>query len=461
MPLPSTLTLPPQQSPARYVAMKDSWISGDDRRDRGRVDRVDRGVTSQRRSRSPTARRHESDREPKSRERDRSPRSSRPIAHHERVRDDRSTHEQNRRRTSRSPRRDPIEVVREKNRGRELLLDTRGHEKSKRSTTHPSPSSSKRRKTRSPSPPRSHHKKPRRATSRSPPRPDRDSSRSERRHRDLSPPPPRRRSPERSSINIRGEGKANNRDSGLFDRRGRSPSPRHDRADRTDFNRQRSPPRRDTRRDRSPPAHFQKPRERSPYNKSRDQERKRDQSLHNGRHSPEADRYEPANRSRQPSPRAPRGPKPPRGHSPKRDRGGRQPPPPSSKDDHRPGKPKPPSKGGKPSLSAASGANSIEVKGARPPAAASGANSIEVKSDKMAGRGFYGGQQGYNPHQQMQAAFPLKPQYNQGPQVDPRQYSQSPQHMTPNSYHGSPQAQSPYSAGRGNWNGQQQYSPQP
>jgi CTD kinase subunit alpha len=81
----------------------------------------------------------------------------------------------------------------------------------------------------------------------------------------------------------------------------------------------------------------------------------------------------------------------------------------------------------------------------------------------MAGRGFYGGQQGYHPNNQMQAAFPLKPQYNQGPQVDPRQYSQSPQHhMTPNSYHGSPQAQSPYSAGRGNWGGQQQqYSPQP
>lgn len=80
----------------------------------------------------------------------------------------------------------------------------------------------------------------------------------------------------------------------------------------------------------------------------------------------------------------------------------------------------------------------------------------------MADRGFYGGQQGYNPNQQMQAAFPLKAQYSQPQQVDPRQYSQSPQHhMTPNSYHNSPQAQSPYNSGRGNWGGQpQQYSPQ-
>jgi CTD kinase subunit alpha len=80
----------------------------------------------------------------------------------------------------------------------------------------------------------------------------------------------------------------------------------------------------------------------------------------------------------------------------------------------------------------------------------------------MAGQGFYGQQQGYNPNQQMQAAFPLKTQYNQQSQVDPRQYSQSPQHqMTPHSYHGSPQAQSPYNSGRGNWSNQpQQYSPQ-
>ncbi|TVY27863.1 CTD kinase subunit alpha [Lachnellula hyalina] len=436
--------------------MKDSWISGDDRRDRGRVDR---GVTRQRRSRSPTVRRHESDREPKGRER--SPGNTRSIAQHERSRDRAPEH---RRRPSRSPRREG-EAVREKNRGRELLLDTRGSDKSKRSTTHPSPSSSKRRKSRSPSPPRNHHKNSRRAPSQSPLYPDAGSLRPERRHRALSPPPPRRRSPERRSIDIRGEGKPKQyRESKAFDRRGRSPSPRRDRLERHDFGRHRSPSHRDndSRRNRSPPpAHFQKPRERSPYNsnKPKDTERRREQSSHNGRQSPDIDRYEPANRSRQESPPAPRGPKAARGQSPKRDRGGRPPPSPSSRDEYRPGKPKPQPKGGKP---AASGANSIEVKGARTSGAASGANSIEVKSDKMAGRGFYGGQQGYNPHQQMQAAFPLKPQYNQGPQVDPRQYSQSPQHhMTPNSYQGSPQAHSPYSAGRGNWGGQQQYSPQP
>ncbi|TVY78206.1 CTD kinase subunit alpha [Lachnellula suecica] len=441
---------PPSLTPfSRYAAMKDSWISGDDRRDRGRVDR---GVARQR-TRSPAARRHQSDREERDpKGRDRSPGKSRYAR-------DRS-HEHKRRA---SPRRDPVEAVREKNRGRELLLDTRGSDKPKRSTTHPSPSG-KRRKSRSPSPPRSHHKKSRRAPSQSPPYPERGSSRPERRHRAPSPLPPRRRSPEYRSLEIRGEGKPkHNRDSGAFDRRGRSASPRsprHDRPERHDFGRQSSSRRDiDSRRNRSPPqAHYQNPRERSPFNKPKDKERKREQSPNTGRHSPDIDRYEPGNRSRQQSPGAPRGPKvATRGHSPRRDREGRHPPP-SSRDEYRSGKPPP--KGGKPSLASASGANSIEVKGARPSGTASGANSIEVKSDKMNGRGFYGGpQQGFNPHQQMQAAFPLK-QYSQGP-VDPRQYSQSPQHqMTPNSYHGSPQAQSPYSAGRGNWGGQQQqYSP--
>ncbi|KAE8346043.1 hypothetical protein BDV24DRAFT_176966 [Aspergillus arachidicola] len=40
--------------------------------------------------------------------------------------------------------------------------------------------------------------------------------------------------------------------------------------------------------------------------------------------------------------------------------------------------------------------------------------------------------------------------------LDTRQYSTSPQYVTPsNSYHGSPQSTSPYSGGRGGWNGQQ------
>jgi CTD kinase subunit alpha len=440
-----------QHSPARYVAMKDSWSHGDDRRDRGRVDR---GVTRPRRSRSPAPRRLESDREPKAR--DRSPVKSRPLSQHGGDRPRERSHDR-RRRHSRSPLRDFREEVRERNRGRELL-DTRGSDKPKRSSTHHSPSSGKRRKSRSPSPTRSNHKKSRRGTSRSPSRLDADSissSRPDKKRRTLSPLPPRKRSPERRSSDLRAEGKSKHRrDSGTFERRGRSPSPKHD---ESTSRRHGSSHRYESssRHNRSPPRQSQKPRQRSPYESSKDKPQKRGHSPYAGRRSPVIDRYEPSSRSRQQSPKAPNGPKLSRGHSPSRDGRGRPP----QRDEYRPGSSKPKNVG---QLSTASGANSIDVKGARPSATASGANSIEVKSDKMAGRGFYGGQQGYNPNNQMQAAFPLKPQYNQGQQVDPRQYSQSPQHhMTPNSYHGSPQAQSPYSAGRGNWGGQQQYSPQP
>jgi CTD kinase subunit alpha len=85
----------------------------------------------------------------------------------------------------------------------------------------------------------------------------------------------------------------------------------------------------------------------------------------------------------------------------------------------------------------------------------------------MAARGNFGGPTGHhNSNQQMQAAFPLKPQFNQiqRPQIDTRQFSQSPQHVSPNSsYHGSPQSHSPYGSGRGgSWGAQQQqqFSPQ-
>ncbi|PMD37592.1 Pkinase-domain-containing protein [Hyaloscypha variabilis F] len=442
-----------QHPPGRYVAMIDSWSQGDDRRDRGRVDR---GVTRPRRSRSPASRRPESDREPKARQR--SPTKSRPLSQHggdrprERSRD-------RRRRQSRSPLRDSREEVRERNRGRELL-DTRGSDRSKRSTHHSPSSSGKRRKSRSPSPPRSHHKKSRRATSRSPSRLDVGSvtsSRPDKKRRTLSPlpPPSRKRSPERRSSDIRGEAKSRHRrDSGTFERRGRSPSPKHgENSSRRNVSEHRYE--HSSKHNRSPPRQAQKPRPRSPFEKSRNQAQRRGHSPHIDRRSPDIDRYEPSNRSRQQSPRAPRSSNQSRGHSPKRDGAGRPPP----RDEYRrDSTPQP--RNGQQVSSAASGPNSIEVKSAR--ASASGANSIEVKSEKMAGRGYYAGQQGYHPNNQMQAAFPLKPQYNQGPQVDPRQYSQSPQHhMTPNSYHGSPQAQSPYSAGRGNWGGQQQYSPQP
>ena len=422
-----------QHSHARYVAMKDSWSHGDDRRDRGRVDR---GVTRPRRSRSPPPRRSEGDRDSKGR--DQSVVKSRPVSDHDRPRE-RSP--DRRRRPSRSPLRESGEEVRERNRGRELL-DTRGSDKPKRSTHHTP--SGKRRKSRSSSPSRSHHKKSRRDPSRSPERlaDSASSSRREKKRRSLSPPP-RRRSPERRSLDVRGEGRhKHHRDSDYSGRRERSPGYKHD---RHGSSRHGSPRRHEpfSKHNRSPqrsPARPQKPRERSV---SRERDRKRTHSPERGRRS-DKDRYGSKPHSRQPSPRAPRGSKPSRGSSPRRDIGDRPP----LRDDYR----EPSGKySGKP-----------KDKNAKSSFTASGANSIEVKSDKMAGRGFYPPHQGYNPNQQMQAAFPLKPQYNQGA-PDPRQYSQSPQHhMTPGSYHSSP-AQSPYNSGRGNWGGQpqQQYSPQP
>ncbi|KAL2059913.1 hypothetical protein VTL71DRAFT_10068 [Oculimacula yallundae] len=445
----------------RHVEMIDSWTHGDDRRDRGRVDRGVRRSPSPSRDRRPSPSRDSRD------SKDRTPAKARSITQSDRPRD-RSP--ERRRRASRSPVRDSRNDVRERNRGRELL-DTRGPEKSNRSITHTSPSSVKRRKSRSPSPPRG-HKKSRRDLSRSPSRLHHKSgppSKADRKRRPLSPLPPRRNSPSRRPSDIRSELKQRNRDSVAFDRRGRSPSPRRDR---------REPPSKseNTRRDRSPPRPTQQSRDRSPFDgynedraqepkrerspfvKPRGKEQKREHSPLAGRRSPNFDR--PPNRSRQPSPRGPRFNKDQRGG--KSPRGGRRGSRDDfSRDDFRPGKGK--QKTGKPPT--ASGANSIEVKGVRASlsgatTAASGANSIEVKSDKMNSRGNYYGH-GYNANP-MQAAFPLKPQYNQGPPVDPRQYSQSPQHqMTPNShYSGSPQAQSPYSAGRGNY-GQQQFSPQP
>ncbi|KAJ5050974.1 uncharacterized protein L3040_002841 [Drepanopeziza brunnea f. sp. 'multigermtubi'] len=461
----------PQHQPAgkparrgRYVDMKDSWSHGDDRRDRGRVDRGVRRSPSRDRSskfndRRPSPARDSKDRPPK----------SRPATQSERPPRDRSPE---RRRRSRSPLRDSREEVRERNRGRELL-DTRGSDKPKRSSTHHSPSSSvKRRKTRSPSPPRT-HKKSRRDTSRSPSRLDRGS---EKRRPKYSPGPARRRSPDRKPSNLHREGKSKySRDPGTFDRRGRSPSPRRERREALSKSevlprRERTPTRQSHRsRDRSPFNKYkgkEPKRERSPFDRPRGKEQKRGRSPIPGRRSPGFDRSGPANhsRSRQPSPQGPKFARE-RGKSPREDRGGgsrRGSRDEHPRDDYRAGKGKP--KSGRPSFPSASGANSIDLKGkgARnstpTPAAASGANSIEVKSDKMYGRGGFQGQQGYNQNP-MQAAFPLKPQYNPGPHVDPR-YSQSPQpHMTPNSYQGSPQ-HSPYGAGRGNYVGQSQFSPQ-
>jgi CTD kinase subunit alpha len=422
----------PHHFRARYVAMKDSWGNGDDRRDRGRVDR---GVTRPRRSRSPPPRRPESAREREPKARDRSPISSRVVLDRERPRE-RSP--DRRRRASRSPLRDSREEVRERNRGRELL-DTRGSDKPKRSSRH-SPSSGKRRKSRSASPSRDYHRKSRRGSSRSPPRvAGSTSSRHEKKRRTLSPLSPRRHSLERRHADTRGENRhKHHRESEFSSRRGRSPSPDHDRRESSYHSRPRHRP--DSKPDRSPPrgsGRPQKPRERS---RSRDRERKRDHSPRRGR-KPDFEPYEPETHSRPQSPRASRDSKAHRGPSPRHHRGERAP-----RDDYHSGKTR-------------ARSHSTDR---RSSFAASGANSAEAESDKMAGRGgFYGGPNGYHPAQQMQAAFPLKPQYNQGP-PDPRQYSQSPQHhMTPNSYHSSPQAQSPYNSGRGGWGGQapQQYSP--
>ncbi|KAF7923160.1 uncharacterized protein EAE98_007865 [Botrytis deweyae] len=434
--MPST-PQPKEHPPARdaiALEMKDSWSPGDDRRDRGRVDRrvIER---RSRRSRSPTSRRLDADRTPNTR--DRSTDRSRPTQETEKP--DRSP--DRRRPSSPRPSKDTQEDVVKRNQGRELLLESRGTEIVKGNTAH-SPQQLKRRKSRSPSPSRNQQKKIRR-NSRSPVRHNgaTKGSRRDRKRRNRSTSQHRHRQSEPNRNNQREEGNSRNRrDFGKNDKRGRSPGQNRDKFEKSrpssalDYD---DPP---TNRNPSPNKIFeqeQKDGGNPAPNISENKERKRDPSPYSSRRSPEADTYEHKNRGRRQSPRAPKGPKGNRRRSPKREKGR------PSRDEYRPNN---------------------KSRG-RPTSAASGANSIEVKSDKMANRGFYGNQQGYNPNQQMQAAFPLKPQFNQvpqGPQADPRQFSQSPQHqMTPNSYHGSPQAQSPYSSGRGNWNGsqQQQFSP--
>ncbi|KAH8805883.1 hypothetical protein F5884DRAFT_680075 [Xylogone sp. PMI_703] len=410
--------------------MKDSWSHGDDRRERGRVDR---GVTRSRRSRSPPSRRHESDREDKQTDREvgKSRASSRHI---DRPRDYSPDH---RRRVSRSPGRNTREDVRERNRGRELL-DTRGSDKHRRDTYHSS-SLTKRRKSRSPSPIRSHHK--RRYDSRSPSRTEAESRfvpREERKRRSISPGPSRRRSPERRTSELREGRSRTHRESGISDRRGRSPSPRREKYHSSRETSHRHHHHTTSKHDRSPlhsPERSTKPR-RSSIDRPRDRERRRSVSAR--RRSPEVDRYEPSTRSRQSSPRRHRDRRPSRGSSLDREKLDRR-----YRDEYRP-----------------DSNHSHHKSSKRSP---SRDNSVEPKSPKMDGRGYYG-QSGYNPNPQMQAAFPLKPQYSQGPPIDPRQYSQSPQHITPVSSHqGSPQAHSPYSANRAGWSGQpqHQYSPQP
>ncbi|POS88096.1 hypothetical protein EPUL_000602 [Erysiphe pulchra] len=428
--------------------MKESRSHVEDRRDRGRADR---GFLSSRATRSPISHWQEGDRT-SAKTRDRSPTKSKSISQRADRPRDRSY--ERRRRISRSPDRESREVVRERNRGRELL-DTRGTDKPRKSNTYRSPSSSKRRReSRTPSPSRSHIKKSKRGQSKSPRLEGKfgPSSRQDKRNRAVSPLTPRKRSLDHSTEIINSKSKRY-RDSSTFEKRGRSPSPRSRQTSRRDTYHK---PENSPKRVRSPENSSHKLRDRSPIDKYKVKGHKREEKESVRGHSPT---HTTSKFSRQTSPRAPRGPKNYRGgRSPRREgRGGKK-----SRDDIRASE-KLGSVGvdrGKFSF----GTNTIEPKRPRTPtaASASGANSIEVKSDKMAGRGYYGSQHGYNPHHQMQAAFPLKPQYNQGPpQIDPRQFSQSPQHhMTP--YHGSP-VQSPYNSSRGNWgyHTPQQYSPPP
>ncbi|KAI1004200.1 CTD kinase subunit alpha [Podosphaera aphanis] len=427
--------------------MKDSWSHVDDRRDRGRVDR---GAARSKTPRSPIT--QDSDRVAKIR--DRSPLKLRPTS--KLVDRSRERSHERRRRRSRSPIQDSREIVRERNRGRELL-DPRSSHKPRRSTIYRSPSSNRRRKgSRSPSPSRGYEKKTRRSLSVSPQRLERrlgPTSRQERRKRSITPLSSRKRSPPGSPEHFDGTLKRH-RESSSFNRRGRSPTPKARLSSRRDISRRRESSPRQVRSPHKPPHPT---RDRSPTNTYKAKGYKyEDISSVRGR-SPDIDKVDSSTFFRQSSPRAPRGPKTFRGgHSPRRGgRGGR------SRDEFRSSVTQ-----REPSF-AGSGANSIAVKRSRTPvaASASGANSIEVKSDKMAGRGYYGSQQGYNPHHQMQAAFPLKPQYDQSPsQVNNRQYSQSPQHhLASGSFHGSP-VQSPYSANRPAWSGhtpQHQYTPPP
>ncbi|RKF82030.1 putative protein kinase [Golovinomyces cichoracearum] len=443
----------PQHYQLRHVAMKDSRSNVEDRRDRGRANR---GISGSRTPRSPISYRQEGERTT-SKYRGRSPIKTKTTPQRDNRSRDRSY--ERRRRISLSPDRDSREIVRERNRGRELL-DTRGSHKHRKSSTYRSPSSSKRRReSRTPSPPRSHIKKSKRGQSRSPTRFEGrlgSNPRQDRRKRVVSPPPPRKRSLDHSA-EITDSRSKRHRESIILEKRDRSPSPRDRQNSRreTYHHRDTSP-----RRVRSPRRNSQKFRDRSPTDRHPTKGHRREGKEFNRGRSPD---YDSPQYTRHASPRAPKGPKSYRGsHSPRRGgRGGRL-----YREDTRLFESSETSTTDRgPSFGGLRSSNT-ELKSSRASAAASasGAISTEVNRDKMAGRGYYGGQHGYNPHHQMQAAFPLKPQYNQGhPQADPRQFSQSPQHhVTPGSYHSSP-VLSPYGAGRGNWSGHtpQQYSPPP
>lgn len=409
----------------RNVAMKDSWSHGDGRRERGRVDR---GVNRPRRSPSPP-RRLGSEREGKAR--GRSEEKSKPL----RSKDRQGDHSQERHRLdSRSPGRDFREDVRQRNRGRELL-DTRISGKSRQSD-HLDRASEKRHKSRSLSRDRTTRKRSWRAGSRSPARVNLETSASRHRPRDSSHSRHRSPSHKTSSIHTSNHIKER-RASNIVERRRHSPPPRRDRPASRGRDISPRPAAGHRKRSRSPDRVLDRrrsSRRRSPHATSSDTGRRRIHSHSPRRRSPEGDRFARSGRRRLEDSPPPKDSRDSRPTSPARGIVGH-----SVRDEYRPGS-----------------------RSTKETPKASGANSIEVN---MAGRGNFSHQPGYhNPNQQMQAAFPLKPQFSPGPRapVDNRQYSHSPQHMTPNSsYHGSPHVQSPYAANRGGWGGQQQqFSPQ-
>ncbi|KFY46319.1 hypothetical protein V495_02544 [Pseudogymnoascus sp. VKM F-4514 (FW-929)] len=410
--------MPSPHFTTRDVAMKNSWSHGDDRRDRGRVDR---GVTRSRRSPSPTGRRRDVERE-RGRDSEKAKEASSRSERRARSRDQ-SRDRDRRRPTSRSPAR----AIRERNKGRELL-DSRGSGKSRREG-HQGSSVGKRGSSRSPSRERSHRKR-RRDTSRSRERRHSTSksvSRIENSRHEASPSRANWPSDRRPSIQTLESDKAK---SAAPDRAERSGSPRREALPSRGPP---SPPREsvDGRNrsvsDRGSTHRERRHRHRSPHSKSSDQNSRRHRSRSRDNRSPRPDRHKSSGST---SPRSSRGRWEAGTKSSSLSRRGRP-----SRDEYRPDQ-----------------------------QTASGANSIDVEDTTMNGRGGYGYGPGYHNPNQMQAAFPLKPQYNQGPT---NQYSQSPQHISPNSsYHGSPQ-QSPYPAGRGGWGPpqghqypqQQQYPP--
>lgn len=414
---------------AIVLDMREAGSRDDDRSSRDRGRRVQPSSGPSRTSRSPTTRHSERQRST-DRTRDRSPA-------HRRHREHRRTAEDRRKRSVSPSSRDSRERARHRNRGRELL-EHRSRERNGDSRKNSSYRSSrsptrKRHRSRSASPLRRGHRHARRGSSASPPRREgttAGASHSDRKRRAASPlarSRKRSRSPDRRSLHEHSESSlARARGSEDFDQHKSSTRHRHERlSTRTAESRHRSPPRTSSLDERAP--------DQPPRHKGHHHGKAR-QGSPRSHWTPEPDHIDSGNAGRVPSPPSPRGHQT---QSISSSRIGSQSTRPSEDSRYR-----------RPSTRDTR--DSVDRR-AR-------SRSVEEQSEEMAYRGYHGAQHGYNQHQQMPAAFPMKPQYPQPP-YDPRQYSQSPQHhMTPNSFHGSP-GHSPYSVGRGGWTNQ--HSPPP